>query len=173
MRRFLLALTLLAFTMPAAEAARRDSSKETAGRPAQQASQSASQRATPASRTTRTATRQEATRQQATRQQASTQRGRATARQATTRSAALRPGDARTSRSSVVVGSAAAAVVPRDAVASCTRRNGRLSCAPARNPVAGWHAGLARSDNAQTECPEGTFATLARGHSDVVRCMPF
>jgi hypothetical protein len=28
-------------------------------------------------------------------------------------------------------------------------------------------------DYAQRECPEGTFATLARGHENVVRCMPF
>jgi hypothetical protein len=63
--------------------------------------------------------------------------------------------------------------VARNAVAQCTQRGGRNNCAPARSGVAGWQAGLPVANYAQRECPEGTFATLARGHDDVVRCMPF
>jgi hypothetical protein len=63
--------------------------------------------------------------------------------------------------------------VMRNAVAQCTQRNGRTNCAPARSRVAGWQSGLPVANYAQRECPEGTFATLARGHDDVVRCMPF
>ena len=203
MRRILLALITLACVAPAAEAARRDErGRETASRAVQQAPKPVQAKAAPAARpvaaparTTAQAGRNAApSRQQATRQasireapgrQASTRQaaaGQAGSRQASARQqpsrvlqrdAMLRQGDVRTSRSGLVVRGAAAATVSREAVASCTRRNGRLTCAPARDSVAGWQSGLPTVSYAQRECPEGTFATLARGHDDVVRCMPF
>lgn len=45
--------------------------------------------------------------------------------------------------------------------------------APSR--LANWHAGLPESGGGgggQRSCPEGTVATLARGHADTVRCLP-
>lgn len=81
----------------------------------------------------------------------------------------LQRGDVRTQRDGLVVRGAAAATVSRDAMAQGNRR----LATPVRNGVAGWQSGLPRADYAQRECPEGTFATLARGHDDVVRCMPF
>ncbi len=96
------------------------------------------------------------------------QASRSTARRQTT---ALRPGDVRSSRSGTAMRGTAAATVSREAMAQCSRRNGRTVCGN-RQSVAGWQAGLPRPDYAQRECPEGTFATLARGHDDVVRCMP-
>src|SRR3954447_18261634 len=37
----------------------------------------------------------------------------------------------------------------------------------------GWAQGLSPAAGIQAnECPDGTLATLARGHEDVVRCMP-
>ena len=147
MRRILLVLIGLACAIPVAEAAPRDGRQgQAAGRTTQQAAQAA---------------RPQTTRQQASRQQASR------------RGAVLRPGDVRTQRDSLVVRGAAAARVPGNAVANnCTRRNGRMNCAPARSSIAGWQRGLPVATNAQSECPSGTFATLARGHDDVVRCMP-
>ncbi len=35
-----------------------------------------------------------------------------------------------------------------------------------------WQAGLPMASGEQRECPIGTMATLARGHDDVVRCLP-
>jgi len=35
-----------------------------------------------------------------------------------------------------------------------------------------WHAGLPAADGEQMDCPAGTMAVLARGHSDTFRCMP-
>jgi hypothetical protein len=35
-----------------------------------------------------------------------------------------------------------------------------------------WQAGLPPAEHVQRECPSGTLATLAHGHTDVVRCMP-
>lgn len=56
----------------------------------------------------------------------------------------------------------------QQASASCRGRN----CAPARRQVT-WQSGLEPATNAQAQsCPAGTLATLARGHSDVVRCLP-
>ena len=57
------------------------------------------------------------------------------------------------------------------AEASCTRRQGRLVCARA-DSIAGWFRDLAPADHAQQDCPAGTFAIHARGHEDVLRCMP-
>lgn len=158
MRRFLLALTVFACVAPAVEAAPREQrSGPTASRSAQ---------TTPP----QTPPQRQAQSRPAPRQAASN----------------LRPGDVRTSTSGVLVRGASAATVSREApatraqpavvrnaVAQCTQRNGRNTCAPARSSVAGWQSGLPVANYAQRECPEGTFATLARGHDDVVRCMPF
>lgn len=155
MRRILLALIALACAVPTAEAAQRNETRQTASRQQVAAPAPVRERATPV------------------------------------RQSNLRPGDVRTQREGVVVRGAAAATVPRNAVAprstavrrdvaaprnamanNCTRRNGRTVCAPARSSIAGWQRGLPTANYAQRECPEGTLATLARGHDDVVRCMP-
>uniref|UniRef100_UPI0018DF8B5E hypothetical protein n=1 Tax=Neoroseomonas rubea TaxID=2748666 RepID=UPI0018DF8B5E len=45
--------------------------------------------------------------------------------------------------------------------------------AGARTRTVSWQGGLAPATNAQAaSCPTGTLATLATGHSDIVRCMP-
>jgi hypothetical protein len=144
MRIILPALIALACAMPPAEAARRDEQRSEAGRTTQQAQPRAATRAAPSRQAPR----------------AAAQRG------------TVQRGDVRTQRSGVLVRGAAAATVSREAVAACTVRNGRRICAPPRNPVAGWQAGLPTVSYQQRECPAGTFATLARGHDDVVRCMP-
>jgi hypothetical protein len=82
-----------------------------------------------------------------------------------------RIGDVRTQRSGIVVRGASAATLSREA-AACTRQNGRTVCGGRRDGVAGWQAGLPQADYAQSDCPAGTFATLARGHENVIRCMP-
>lgn len=46
---------------------------------------------------------------------------------------------------------------------------------PARQQVmasGSWQAGLPLASGTQRECPVGTISTLARGHDDVVRCLP-
>jgi hypothetical protein len=60
------------------------------------------------------------------------------------------------------------------AVASCTTRNGRRSCAPAATRTASmrWTGGLAPAAMSQAGCPDGTIATMAIGHSDITRCVP-
>ncbi len=162
MRRVLLALIVFACVAPAAEAAPREQrSGPTASRSAQ---------AAPPQVRTQTPPQRQTQSRPAPRQVASN----------------LRPGDVRTSTGGVLVRGASAAtvsreaptmraqpVVARNAVAQCTQRNGRNTCAPARSSVAGWQSGLPVANYSQRECPEGTFATLARGHDDVVRCMPF
>jgi hypothetical protein len=35
-----------------------------------------------------------------------------------------------------------------------------------------WQVGLPPAEHVQRDCPGGTLATLAHGHTDVVRCMP-
>ncbi len=166
MRRFLLALTVFACVAPAAEAA---PGTQRSGPTASRSAQAAPPQARPQARP-QTPPQQQAQSRPAQRQAASN----------------LRPGDVRTSTSGVLVRGASAAtvsreapatraqpVVARNAVAQCTQRDGRSNCAPARSSVAGWQSGLPVANYAQRECPEGTFATLARGHDDVVRCMPF
>ena len=150
MRIILLALIALACAMPPAEAASRDERRSEASRPTQQPQPRA---ATSAGQAARGAPSRQAPR-------AAAQRGTA------------QRGDVRTQRSGVLVRGASAATVSREAVARCTVSNGRRNCAPPRNPVAGWQAGLPTVSYRQRECPAGTFATLARGHDDVVRCMP-
>ncbi|WP_431282104.1 hypothetical protein ACQW02_22290 [Humitalea sp. 24SJ18S-53] len=62
------------------------------------------------------------------------------------------------------------------AAASCQRRDSRGRCVGPRTAslqgAAGWQGGLPAASNTQSDCPSGTMATLARGHSDVTRCMP-
>jgi hypothetical protein len=156
MRRILLVLIGLAFAVPAADAAPRDGRQgQTASRTTQQAARTAQ----PARQTRPQASRQQTSRQQASRPQASRQQAsrRQAARQPVShRRAALRPGDVRTQRDGVAARGAAAARVPRRTVSS----------------IAGWQRGLPVANYAQRECPAGTLATLARGHDDVVRCMP-
>jgi len=35
-----------------------------------------------------------------------------------------------------------------------------------------WQSGLPTASGEQRDCPAGTMSTLARGHDDIVRCMP-
>jgi hypothetical protein len=157
MRRILLALVTLACMAPTAEAARRDErGREAPGRQAQQQQvvKREPAKAAPA-------------------QPARSAAQRPAARQAAPQNfSALRPGDVRTSRTGLVTRGAAAATVSREAVANCSRRNGRVVCGGGGAGIAGWQNGLPQVSYAQRECPEGTFATLARRHDDVVRCMP-
>ena len=86
-------------------------------------------------------------------------------RQAAGRAAAPRQQAARsTGRRQVATRSGRASQAP----AACRGRN----CATAPRQVT-WQSGLAPATNAQAQsCPAGTLATLARGHADVVRCVP-
>jgi hypothetical protein len=59
------------------------------------------------------------------------------------------------------------------------QRNARAGTRVAQNsaPRGGlqrtsWQAGLPAADGEQLDCPVGTMSTLARGHDDVIRCMP-
>jgi hypothetical protein len=62
---------------------------------------------------------------------------------------------------------------PGAAPAACSRKAKQCrgtAVVPARF---GWTQGLPPAALVQAnECPDGTLATLARGHDDVVRCMP-
>ncbi len=63
--------------------------------------------------------------------------------------------------------------VAQSAMAHCVVRNGRRVCgAQPRNTAFRWTGGLAPAAMSQTSCPDGTIATTAIGHSNVVRCMP-
>lgn len=194
MRLVLLAFLSFVLIAPKAEASRRDddrgrqtSQSQTKG--AKTDSRLAARSATPASAApSRTATapatrqRQAARQQQSTRQQQASRRpvarqqaSRSAGRQQATRRPAGRAmadvSQARTQRSGLVVRGASAATVSRES-SNCTRRNGRTVCGARRDGIAGWQAGLPQVNMAQSECPAGTFATLARGHENVVRCMP-
>jgi hypothetical protein len=59
------------------------------------------------------------------------------------------------------------------------QRNARAGTRVAQNSVpyvglqrTSWQAGLPAADGEQRDCPVGTMSTLARGHDDVIRCMP-
>ncbi len=61
------------------------------------------------------------------------------------------------------------------AMASCTVRQGRRVCGPGTRTVSfRWSqgGGMPPPTLAQTTCPDGTIATTAIGHNDVVRCVP-
>lgn len=58
------------------------------------------------------------------------------------------------------------------AAAACSGRQARNQrCSNTSRPVS-WQGGLPAMTMAQTGCPAGTVALLARGHDDVTRCMP-
>jgi uncharacterized protein YkwD len=53
------------------------------------------------------------------------------------------------------------------------RRSAGRSKAGNRTPTVRWMHGLEAAANIQAqECPDGTMATLAHGHDNIVRCMP-
>ncbi len=179
MRIILLALLSFVLVAPQAGAAVRDDqrsgSRSSASQGGSQAAKGAKQEprravaapAATAARPAATVARPAAT---ATRNAAPAARNAVAARPVTRQMA--QAGTVRTQRTGIVVRGASAATVSRDS-AACTRRNGRTVCGPARRDgVPGWQAGLPVADFAQRECPAGTFATLARGHENVVRCMP-
>jgi hypothetical protein len=58
--------------------------------------------------------------------------------------------------------------------AACARRDQRGRCVQQVGPrTVAWQGGLPVASGEQAvTCPTGTIATLARGHSDVVRCLP-
>lgn len=93
------------------------------------------------------------------------------ARAAPTRQAAQR---ATATRPSAQRGASARQVATRQQPAACTRRDQRGRCvqqAVVRNVA--WQGGLpAASGEQASACPTGTIATLARGHDDIVRCLP-
>jgi hypothetical protein len=163
MRLVLLALFSLVLVAPqAADAARREEPRTASARPQAGTKPPVTRPASAPQRSSATAPQRSSA--NAPRQAARPQQGSRTQQTA-------RAGDVRTQRTGIVVRGASAATVSRDASANCTRRNGRTVCG-GRSGVAGWQAGLPAVDYAQTDCPAGTFATLARGHENVVRCMP-
>ncbi len=177
MRLILLALlSLLVLAPQSADAARRDERSGTsvsrtnlAASPASRASTRATPRAT-SRETPRSAARSAAPRAARTAARSTTRAAARTAARpaASSRSAArsaprnaaaarqvlVRRGDVRTQRRGVVVRGAAAATIS------------------SRSSIAGWQSGLPAVTMAQRDCPVGTFAILARGHDDIVRCMP-
>lgn len=156
----------------AAPAARPATARPATGRPQAQPSRRDAAPARTAStrpataRPAAQASRQQAGRQQAalpsrrgaaeTRNQNARQRARAAVPYANSRQAAANPRNLRQS-----------------AMLTCTTRNGRRTCAPqVRNTSFRWTGGLAPAAMSQSSCPDGTIATNAIGHSNVVRCVP-
>jgi hypothetical protein len=179
----LLGAIAVAFMIPmAAEAARRDERGRQASQPAavQAAKANPAAKAVQPRQAAAPQARQAAPRARAearTASRAPAARGRAAGPTRTAaiapRFANLQPADMRARGYSLVMRNAAAATMPRQPAASCSRRNGRVVCASrSADSIAGWQSGLPPVDYAQRDCPAGTFATLARGHEDVVRCMP-
>ena len=56
--------------------------------------------------------------------------------------------------------------------AACTVSRGRRVCGGTRQVAMRWSGGLMPAAGNQTTCPDGTMATLAVGHDNVVRCVP-
>ncbi len=56
--------------------------------------------------------------------------------------------------------------------AACTMQRGRRVCGGTRQVAMRWSGGLAPAAGNQSSCPDGTMATLAVGHENVVRCLP-
>ena len=56
--------------------------------------------------------------------------------------------------------------------AACTVSSGRRVCGGTRQVAMRWSGGLMPAAGNQTSCPDGTIATLAHGHENVVRCVP-
>ncbi len=91
----------------------------------------------------------------------------------------------RASRLPSLVGTAHAALPMRGRLAETRDRHAALSNAQpcrtgaghrascARGPAMSWTRGLEPAAGIQAqECPDGTMATTARGHDNIVRCMP-
>lgn len=110
---------------------------------------------------------------------AAPQQRRAAQGQAARQAAPARPNNARqqpaaqaAQRSGLFRSAAAApAGMPR-ATGSCTRRDAQGRCVRTTASNTRWQGGLPPMTMAQQECPSGTLATLARGHANVVRCLP-
>jgi hypothetical protein len=159
----LIVLASLTWSAAPTEARTRDQAQARQGAP--QANRAGATRAS-AARQSPATTRQTATRPATTRQ--------AAARPANTRQAATRQANTRqtqTARARNARGTRQAASRAggrQQAAATCRGRN----CAPTRRTVS-WQGGLEPATNEQARgCPTGTLATLAHGHSDIVRCMP-
>ncbi|MBY0338163.1 MAG: hypothetical protein K2X11_16230, partial [Acetobacteraceae bacterium] len=70
-------------------------------------------------------------------------------------------------------GTASASNLRQTAMASCTTRGGRRVCTAApRNVSFRWSGGMPAPTLEQMTCPDGTMATTALGHTNVVRCVP-
>ena len=61
---------------------------------------------------------------------------------------------------------------PGRVAAACTLSNGRRVCGGTRQVAMRWSGGLMPAAGNQTSCPDGTMATQALGHENVVRCVP-
>lgn len=121
----------------------------------------AAQPARPAAAPQRTATAQ----RPATQPRQAAQRN--AARQQPAQAAAQRTGLFR----SAAAAPASTAGMPRT-TGSCARRDAQGRCIRATTSNTRWQGGLQPMTMAQQECPSGTVATLARGHANVVRCLP-
>ena len=55
---------------------------------------------------------------------------------------------------------------------ACTTQRGRRVCGGTRTVDMRWSGGLAPAAGLQSSCPDGTMATQAVGHENVVRCVP-
>lgn len=65
------------------------------------------------------------------------------------------------------------AAIASSPATSCPRGARRCSTRHMATPPMRWSQGLSPAAGVQAAtCPAGTMATLATGHSDVVRCMP-
>lgn len=105
-------------------------------------------------------------------------------REAATRNTRSRHGASRSAtarreaaRSGQVQRAAAGVARPRDTAqrAGTARRSSACrgrGCGSGPRPVS-WQSGLMPATNVQAQaCPVGTLATLARGHTNIVRCLP-
>ena len=68
----------------------------------------------------------------------------------------------------------AASPYRQSAMASCVVRGGRRLCTTgaSRSVAFRWGSDLGAQSMSQSSCPDGTIATMAIGHTDVVRCVP-
>ena len=55
---------------------------------------------------------------------------------------------------------------------ACHTSRGRRVCGGTRQVAMRWSGGLSPAAGNQSSCPDGTMATLALGHDNVVRCVP-
>lgn len=58
------------------------------------------------------------------------------------------------------------------AMSACSMSQGRRVCGGSRTVAMRWSGGLSPAAGSQSSCPDGTMATLAVGHENVVRCVP-